>query len=68
ARAIVGDGCELVGWIANQVDPHMERQDENFRMLGERIAAPCWGRLPWLPDQDAARRSRALTLEFAGLP
>lgn len=47
ARAIAADGCELVGWIANHVDPAMDRQDENFELLGNRINAPCWGRLPY---------------------
>ena len=63
AQAIVGDGCQLAGWIANHVDPDMERQDENFEMLRQRLQAPCWGRLPYSVDQDAARRSRALTLD-----
>ena len=55
ARAIAADGCELVGWIANHVDPAMDRQDENFELLGNRIAAPCWGRLPYcaLPEPGA---------------
>lgn len=68
ASAIAKDGCELVGWIANHVDPGMERQDENFELLTARLQAPCWGRLPWLPRQDAAQLSRALTLEYARLP
>lgn len=67
ARAIAEDGGKLVGWIANHVDPQMERQDENFELLAARLQAPCWGRLPWIPDQDAAQLSRALTLEYACL-
>ncbi|MGH8026627.1 MAG: dethiobiotin synthase [Pseudoxanthomonas sp.] len=62
ARAIAADGCELAGWIANHVDPEMQRQDENFEMLAQRLHAPCWGRLPYLPGQDAERLSRALNL------
>ena len=46
ARAIAADGCELAGWIANEIDPGMERRDENFELLRARIDAPCWGRLP----------------------
>ncbi|MFT3754675.1 MAG: dethiobiotin synthase [Pseudoxanthomonas sp.] len=46
ARAIAADGCELVGWIASEVDPAMERIDENFAILQSRLPAPCWGRLP----------------------
>ena len=67
ARAIIDDGCELVGWIANHVDPAMERQDENFAMLKARLRVPCWGRLPFSPACDAGRLSSALDLAHAGL-
>ena len=60
ARAIAADGCELVGWIANHVDPDMQRQDENFEMLCQRLPVPCWGRLPHDPAQEAAHLSRFL--------
>ena len=63
AQAIAAEGCQLVGWIANHVDPDMQRQDDNFEMLTQRLQVRCWGRLPYSVDQDAARRSRALTLD-----
>ncbi|MEL1265416.1 dethiobiotin synthase [Pseudoxanthomonas putridarboris] len=50
ARAIEADGARLVGWIANEVDPRMERRDENFALLGARLPVPCWGRLPYSPQ------------------
>jgi dethiobiotin synthetase len=53
ARAIQDDAARLVGWIANEVDPHMERRDENFALLSARMPVPCWGRLPYAPDVDA---------------
>ena len=53
ARAIQDDGARLVGWIANEVDPDMERRDENFALLSARLPVPCWGRLPYVPDADA---------------
>lgn len=49
ARAIQDDGARLVGWIANEVDPEMERRDENFALLSARLPVPCWGRLPHAP-------------------
>ena len=67
ARAIVDDGCALVGWIANHVDPAMQRQDENFEMLTRRLQAPCWGRLPFQQGGDASVLARALQLEHADL-
>ena len=60
ARAIADDGCELVGWIANHVDPDMERQDENFELLRARLQTPCWGRLPFCSAPDAEYLSREL--------
>ena len=56
ARAIAADGCELAGWIANDIDPGMERRDENFELLKARIPAPCWGRLPHAPRMDELAR------------
>ncbi len=53
ARVIQDDGARLVGWIANEVDPHMARRDENFALLSARLPVPCWGRLPYAPDTDA---------------
>ncbi|MGV8932570.1 MAG: dethiobiotin synthase [Luteimonas sp.] len=52
ARAIAADGAELAGWIASDVDPHMECRDENFECLRQRLPAPCLGRLPWSPQPD----------------
>ena len=60
ARAIKADGAELVGWIANHVDPEMARQDENFDILRMRLAAPCWGRLPHMAQPDSRVLSQSL--------
>ncbi len=57
ARAIVADGCHLAGWIASEIDPDMQRADENFGLLRARLSAPCWGRLPRLPEPVFGRRS-----------
>ncbi len=46
ARAIAADGCELVGWIANEIDPAMERIDENVDILQQRLHVPLLMRLP----------------------
>ena len=50
ARAIEADGARLAGWIASEVDPDMDRRDENFDALCRRLPAPCLGRLPWKRD------------------
>lgn len=61
ARAIASDGIELIGWVANEVDPHMLRRDENFELLRGRIDAPCWGRLPYQENQKPAEWANYLT-------
>lgn len=52
ARAITADGACLVGWIANDIDPAMDRRDDNVRLLQARLAVPCWGRLPFSVQPD----------------
>jgi dethiobiotin synthetase len=52
ARAIDADGCKLVGWIANQVDPQMDCVEENLATLCERLTAPCLGALPYASTPD----------------
>jgi dethiobiotin synthetase len=46
ARAIEQDGCELLGWIGNRVDPAMQRADANLETLRRLLPAPCLGVLP----------------------
>lgn len=46
AEAILADGCRLVGWIGNRIDPAMEAVEENLATLRERLPAPCLGVLP----------------------
>ncbi|NYI20780.1 dethiobiotin synthetase [Xanthomonas arboricola] len=62
AAAIAADGLDCIGWIANEVDPQMERAEDNIRMLHARLAMPCWGRIPWRPGADAASQAQRLQL------
>lgn len=43
ARAIIDDGCELLGWIGNRVDPQQLRPQENLDTLRRLLPAPCLG-------------------------
>lgn len=62
ARAIAADGCQLLGWIGNLVDPAMNAQDENLATLRELLPAPCLGVLPhgMTPAQAAGRLAAAV--------
>ncbi|WP_114241864.1 dethiobiotin synthase [Dyella sp. C9] len=46
ARAIAIDGCRLVGWIGNRIDPEMAAVEENLATLRRLLPAPCLGVLP----------------------
>jgi dethiobiotin synthetase len=53
-RALAADGVTVAGWIANGVDPQMDRADDNFAILRQRLQVPCWGRLPYAAEPDPA--------------
>lgn len=46
AEAIQADGCRLVGWIGNCIDPEMIAIEENIATLRALLPAPCLGLLP----------------------
>lgn len=52
ARAIRADGCELLGWIGNAMDPDQPLQAGNIATLRERLDTPCLGLLPHGLDAD----------------
>ncbi|WP_070884510.1 dethiobiotin synthase [Pseudomonas argentinensis] len=62
ADAIVADGLTLAGWVANGVDPHVTRLEDNLATLAERLAAPCIGQVPFLPSVCAEQVARHLDL------
>jgi dethiobiotin synthetase len=49
ARAIRAAGLRLAGWVANRSSPGGERIGGNIAALGERLAAPLLGTIPFLP-------------------
>ena len=61
-RAIAADGCRLVGWIGNGIDPGMARRDDNLALLAARIMAPCWGVFPHADTADPAALARLLSI------
>ena len=67
AAAIAADGLRCIGWIGNEIDPAMERIDDNMAMLRERLPMPCWGRVPHRPQPQAADLAAALQ-PWAGMP
>jgi dethiobiotin synthetase len=66
AEAIARDGLGLAGWVANIVDPHTARLDENLATLAQRLPAPCLGRVPYLANPSAAAVADYLELHQLG--
>ena len=48
--AIAARGLPLRGWVGNQLGEPMSRLAGNLATLRERIAAPCLGVVPHLPE------------------
>ncbi|NQD93058.1 dethiobiotin synthase [Pseudomonas sp. CrR25] len=67
AEAIVRDGLQLAGWVANLVDPHTSRLDDNLATLAERLPAPCLGRVPRLAIATPAAVAAHLDLALLDL-
>ena len=62
AEAVHKDGLQLVGWVANILDPAMPRLEENIATLRRSLPAPCLGELPLLEDPTAEQASFHLRL------
>ncbi|HJU27252.1 MAG TPA: dethiobiotin synthase [Rhodanobacteraceae bacterium] len=60
ARAILDDGCELLGWVGNCIDPEMQRRGDNLATLRAMLSAPCLGVLGHGLDPAAAARAGTL--------
>lgn len=60
ARAIEDDGCDLLGWIGNEIDPAMQRREDNIATLRRMLPAPCLGLLSHATSPVEATRSGML--------
>lgn len=56
-EAIENDGLELVGWIANHVDPDMECSHDTVDYLQNHISAPMIGRIPFITNPNTTSTS-----------
>ena len=59
ARAIVADGCELVGWIGNSIDPAMSHRDDNIAILDRVLPVPRLAVLEWAADASSPHKEKA---------
>ncbi|WP_252178210.1 dethiobiotin synthase [Endozoicomonas sp. 4G] len=61
-ESILHSGCQLVGWVANQVDPGMSHFQENVEALKHLIHAPCLGVVPWCSDDQSGNAVASVDL------
>jgi len=50
AEAVLRDGCEFRGWIANIIDPSYRYAAATIAELKHHLSAPCLGEIPWLEN------------------
>lgn len=65
-RVIEADGLNLVGWIANHVDPNAACQQQNIDYLTEQLGTPLLGRIPFL-DGDKSQLAHYIDLSKLAL-
>jgi dethiobiotin synthetase len=53
-RAIEAQGAEFAGWVANSIDPALERAAQNLASLELRLGAEPLAVFPFAPDAQAA--------------
>jgi dethiobiotin synthetase len=58
AEAILSDGLELAGWVANTLNPAMPRLEDNIDALRERLPVPMLARLPHCEADTELGRAR----------
>lgn len=63
ARAIIDEGCELLGWIGNRIDPAMQALAATETTLRQRLGVPCLGMLDYARGIDAETRALAPAVE-----
>ena len=57
----------LAGWVANCIEPHMQRLQDNVAALHERISAPLLDLVPYEPGPAFPRALDAAVLRAAGI-
>ena len=63
AEIIKSDGLNLVGWIANRVNPGIEQYSEIIEFLEKRLDAPKLGEIPYIPAKKHNELGKYIDLE-----
>lgn len=62
-KALRVRGLELVGWVANMVDPELAQAQMHVDTLGLRLGAPCLAQIPRLDLPQAATVAAQLSID-----
>lgn len=63
ADAISAAGLTFAGWVANHIDEHMMRADDNVETLQRRLRAPLLARIPYSAEPDASGSADRIDIE-----
>ncbi len=63
AEAIQHDGLEIIGWVANRVNPGTEHYAEIIAMLEDKMPAPKLGEIPYMPSVKRKNMGKYINLE-----
>ncbi|WP_299494299.1 dethiobiotin synthase [uncultured Shewanella sp.] len=61
-EALVKQGVQVAGWVANCIDPNMPHLEENLQTLSNMMLGTCLGVLPYLSEATAVTAATYLTL------
>ncbi|MDV5168290.1 dethiobiotin synthase [Photobacterium rosenbergii] len=67
AEAIQNDGLEVVGWVANRINPGTENYADIIRMLEENLPGQKLGEIPYMPGIKKRNLSNYIDLSPLGL-
>ncbi|MGF1805595.1 dethiobiotin synthase [Aliivibrio sifiae] len=63
AEAIQHDGLEIIGWVANRVNPGTEHYAEIIAMLEDKMPSPKLGEIPYMPSVKRKNMGKYIKLE-----
>jgi dethiobiotin synthetase len=63
AESIERRGLRLRGWVANTIDPGLERLAENISSLQSRLRAPCLGSFTFDPQAQLQSLAQGLAVD-----
>ena len=64
ADAVRSAGLPIAAWVANEIDPAMDRAQENVKALEARLGAPLLARIAYCTKPDAAKTARELQVQL----